>query len=263
MRRKNIVVGNWKMNPTTEKEAEKIFKSIVSGIDGKTKTEVVICSPSIYIKSLRKISLGRRPMGEAKKISLGAQNSSWKDKGAFTGEISANMLVNLGVKYVILGHSERRAIGEDNSLINKKIKASISAGLLPILCVGEIARDKEHGYFSTVEQQVKECLVGIPRTLFHKIIVAYEPVWAISTTLDRRDATPADSLEMTLFIRKILADMSSLKIAGNMRIIYGGSVNDKDADGFIREGGADGLLPGRASLDPKKFLKIIKLVDNV
>lgn len=242
------------MNPQREKEAEKLLKSILIGLDNKSKTDIVLCPPFVYLKNLKKIS---------KKIYFGAQNSAGISKGAFTGEISPDMLSDIGMKYVILGHSERREMGEDNMDINKKIKTAISAGLVVIVCIGETARDKNHEYFSIVENQIKECLAGIPKTLFSKIIIAYEPVWAISTTPLRRDATPADSMEMILFIRKILSDISSVKIAGSTRIIYGGSVDDRDAGSFIKDGGAEGLLVGRASLDAKKFLKIIKVIDSI
>jgi triosephosphate isomerase len=252
MAKRRIIVGNWKMNPEREKEAELLFKSIAKSIKGGLKTEIVICPPFVYLKSLKKIS---------PKISLGAQNSFFGEIGPFTGEVSSSMLSDMGVRYVILGHSERRAMGEDNTLINKKIKASIGAGLRPILCVGETMRDKEHEYFDVVKTQIKECLQGIPKDLISKVIVAYEPVWAISTTPDRKDATPADSLEMAIFIRKILSDIVSTKIASGIRIIYGGSVNDRDAGEFLAQGGVDGLLVGKASLDAKKFSKIVEICE--
>lgn len=153
-------------------------------------------------------------------------------------------------------------MGEENDLINKKIKASISAGIKPILCIGESTRDKDHGYFDVVKKQIKECLSGIPKNLITKVILAYEPVWAISTTIDRRDATPADCQEMVIFIRKILSDIISPKLAGTVQILYGGSVDEKDAGDFLKEGGVDGLLVGRASLSSKKFADIIKISEN-
>lgn len=244
-----IIVGNWKMNPLTLKEAEKWFTTVAKAIRKIKKTEVVICPPFLYLSKLNKIS---------RKISLGAQNAFIGEVGPFTGEISSEMLYHLGVKYVILGHSERRALGENNFEVNKKIKSALTAGLTVILCVGENTRDQDHQYFNIVKEQIKECLQGVNKNLFSKIIVAYEPVWAISTTVNRRDATPADSQEMAVFIRKTLSDLSSPEIAGKVRIIYGGSVNERDAGEFLKDGGVDGVLPGRASLDPKKFVEIIK-----
>src|SRR3989338_1481255 len=212
--KKKIVIGNWKMNPLTEREAEKLFKSILKAIPYKLKAEVVICPPFIYLEKLKKLS---------RKINLGAQDAFWGEVGAFTGEISPEMLANLGVKYLILGHSERRALGETDSMINKKLKAAIASGLKPILCVGEEVRDEKHEYFNIVKNQIIECLRGIPKNLLPKIIIAYEPVWAIYSTPNRRDATPADSKEMAIFIRKVLSDLSSPSLAAATRVLYGGS----------------------------------------
>ena len=246
-----IIIGNWKMNPRTLKEAEKLFSSVGKEIASIRKTEIVICPPFLYLEKLKKIS---------RKINLGAQDAFWDEVGAYTGETSAEMLYNLGVRYAIIGHSERRARGESNLDINKKIKASLSAGLTPILCVGESTRDASHSYFNLVKNQLEECLHGIKKTSVSRIIIAYEPIWAISSTPDRRDATPNDSQEMVIFIRKILFDRFG-KEAGAVKIIYGGSVNEKDAEDFLKNGGVDGLLPGKASLDAKKFIRIIKICE--
>ena len=250
---KRIIVGNWKMNPASFKDAEKLFVDIAKSILYIKKTEVVICPPFLYLDRLKKIS---------RKIFFGAQDASYEDSGAFTGEISPLMLFNAGVKYVILGHSERRVIGENNVLVNKKIKACLRAGLRPIVCVGEDTRDENHGYFNLVKVQLEETLAGISRNLISKIVVAYEPIWAISSTVSRHDATSAESLEMAIFIRKILSDKFGPE-AKKIRIIYGGSVNEKDALEFLKNGGVDGLLPGRASLDAKKFAEIIKIAESL
>lgn len=253
MFKKKIIVGNWKMNPLTLKEAEKLFSAVAKSISSAKKTEVVICPPFLYIEKLKRLS---------RKIVLGAQNAFWGDTGAFTGEVSGEMLYEIGARYVILGHSERRASGEKNTDINKKIKASLVAGLRPVLCVGENARDLDHGYFNLVKAQLEECLAGISKISISKIIIAYEPVWAISSTKDRKDATPDDSREMVIFIRKVLSDKFGAEVS-NMRIIYGGSVNEKDAEGFLLNGGVDGLLPGKSSLDAKKFGEIVKICETL
>ena len=250
---KKIIIGNWKMNPRTLKEAERLFDQIAKNISATKKTEVIICPPFLYLEKLKKIS---------KKIFLGAQNAFTGDVGAFTGEISAEMLYEVGVRYVILGHSERRAMGENNIEINQKIRSSLVAGLVPILCVGESARDLSHGYFALVKGQLEECLLGVSKNSISKIIIAYEPVWALSSTQNRHDATPADSLEMSIFIRKILSDKFGGE-ASKVRIIYGGSVDEKNALDFLTNGGVDGLLPGRASLNAKKFSEIIKIAETV
>ncbi|MEK7140901.1 MAG: triose-phosphate isomerase, partial [Patescibacteria group bacterium] len=212
MKRRKIVIGNWKMNPETRQEAEKWVKNTAKLLPKIQKTDIIVCPPFLYIEKLKKIS---------RKVSIGAQNAFWGDIGAHTGEVSVEMLYDLGVRYVILGHSERRAMGETDVLINKKIKAALSAGLTPIVCIGEVARDDGHEYFNVVKTQIKECLKGISKNLISNIIVAYEPVWAISSTPNRRDAAPADCLEMSIFIKKVLSDLSSPQIAGETRIIYG------------------------------------------
>lgn len=254
MSHKKIVIGNWKMNPKTAKDAEKLFSDVNKGLSGVKKTEVAICAPFIYLEKIKKLS---------KKISLGAQDAYGGDVGAFTGEISSEMLANMGVKYVILGHSERRTLGETNELINRKIKGALASGLLPVLCVGETTRDANHGYFNLVKIQIEECLRGISKNLIPKIIIAYEPVWALSSTADRQDATAKDSMEMAIFIRKVLSDISSPAVAQSMRIIYGGSVNEKDAGEFLEHGGVDGVLPGKVSLDAKKFIAIVKTAESL
>ena len=251
MEKKKIIVGNWKMNPLTLKEAEKLFTNVAKNVSTVKRTEIVVCPPFPYLEKLKKLS---------RKIIMGAQNAFYGDTGAFTGEVSAEMLYDIGARYVILGHSERRALGEGNGDINKKIKSSLVAGLRPILCVGESIRDQEHNYFNLVKMQLEECLFGISKNSISKIIIAYEPIWAISSTPDRKDATPGDSMEMAIFIKKVLSDKFG-KDASSVRIIYGGSVNTKNAKDFLQNGGVDGLLPGNSSLDAKKFTEIIKICE--
>jgi triosephosphate isomerase len=252
---KRIIIGNWKMNPLTLKEAAKLFDGLAKNISLMKKTEIVACPPFLYLPAFVKVLAGK---GEIKKqISLGAQDAFWGDAGAFTGEISAEMLYNIGARYAILGHSERRALGENNQDVNKKIKSSLFSGLRPIVCIGESVRDENHDYFNLIKTQLEEGLVGISKNSTSKIIIAYEPIWAISTTPLRRDATPEDCKEMVIFIRKILFDKFG-KDASQIRIVYGGSVNEKGAGDFLKNGGVDGLLVGRASLDAKKFGAIVK-----
>ncbi|MBP6883955.1 MAG: triose-phosphate isomerase [Candidatus Pacebacteria bacterium] len=253
MQNRKIVVGNWKMNPSNIKDAEKLFGGIAKSLSTIKKTEVVICAPFIYLEELAEI--------RTSKVKLGAQDAFGGEVGAFTGEVSSAMLANMKVKYVILGHSERRALGETNADINKKIKGVIASGMLPILCVGELERDENHEYFNLVKTQLVECLSGVSKNLISKVIIAYEPVWAISTTANRKDATAKDSEEMSIFIKKVLADISSPQIASGMRVLYGGSVNERDAGEFLQHGGVDGLLPGKASLDVKKFTAIVNICE--
>jgi len=248
---KKIICGNWKMNPRSSKEAEKLFNDVVRNISEIKKTNIVICPPFLYLDKVKKIS---------KKIVLGAQDDFPGDVGAFTGEVSAEMLYNLGVRYVILGHSERRALGENDGDINKKIKSSLAMGLRPILCVGERERNDNHDYFNLIKMQLEDCLDGVSKNNAVKIIIAYEPIWAISSTKDRKDATPNDSSEMAIFIRRVLFTKFG-KDSSNVKILYGGSVGEKNAEDFLKDGGIDGLLVGRASLDAKKFSQIIKICE--
>jgi len=240
------------MNPLTEKEAEKLFEAIAQGVSRIKKTLVVVCPPFIYLDKLTKI--------RTRKIKLGAQDAFFEEKGAFTGEVSPEMLYNMGVRYTILGHSERRALGETNALVNKKIRAALASGLVPILCVGEAVRDENHGYFNLVKTQLSECLDGVKKTFISKIIIAYEPIWAISSTVNRHDASAALCREMAVFIRKVISD----KFGGEARstqVIYGGSVNEIDAPDFLKDGGIDGLLAGRTSLLASKFINIVKICE--
>jgi len=251
---RTIIIGNWKMNPLTAKDAEKLFKNIAKSVSRIKKTEVVICAPFIYLDGLARI--------RTSKVKLGAQDSFGLDTGPFTGEISPDMLYQAGAKYVILGHSERRALGETDSLINKKMKGALAGGLVPVLCVGENERDESHEYFNIVRNQLEGCLNGVSKLSIPKVIIAYEPVWALSSTQSRRDASAADAREMSIFIRKILSDKFGSKIK-LPKIIYGGSANEKDASDFLKNGGIDGLLPGKASLDAKKFTAVVNIAENL
>lgn len=260
---KKLVIANWKMNPDSAKEAINLLTEITKNISDIKKTGIVVCAPFVYLPSFAKTLAGKEKLKKiSEKIFLGAQNVSSEEKGAFTGEISAGMLSDLGVKYVIMGHSERRAMGEDNLLINKKIKLALAFGLIPILCVGDKERDEHHGYFKVVKDQLEECLNGVKKDLIGRIVIAYEPVWALSTTLPRKDATATDSREMSVFIRKILSDKFGVKTK-MPKIIYGGSVNDKNCEDFLTNGGVDGELVGAASLNAEKFLKIINIAESV
>ncbi len=247
---KRIVIGNWKENPTSKKEAEKIFKQISKG---KWKgVDVVICPPSIYIEALRKIS---------KRIILGIQNIFYENSGAFTGEIGGGMLYDIGARYSIIGHSERRAMGESNIDVNKKIKNAVYNGFIPILCVGESVRDNEHKYLFFIKEQIESALVGVSKTTLDKIIIAYEPIWAIGEKAIR-EATPSEFLEISIFMKRILSDKFGIKSIEGIRIIYGGSVHPENSVGFMVEGKADGFLVGRDSLNSKKFLEIINNTEN-
>ena len=240
------------MNPATYKEADKLVSDLEPAIAKNKKTKVVLCPPFIWLSDLSQ--------KYKKSFSFGAQDIFWADEGAFTGEISAQMLKSAGAEYVIIGHSERKIyLGETDEIINRKLKAALGAGLTPILCVGERERGEDDEIPNVVEEQLKKALEGINKSQLKKIIVAYEPVWAISTTPESKPDTPDNAFRAFIFIRKVLADLYGRKTAGEIKIIYGGSVNSGNVAGFIKEGKMEGTLVGGASLDLTEFIKIIEL----
>jgi triosephosphate isomerase len=242
---KNLIAANWKLNPITKEEAKNIFTGIKAGKKG-AKSEVVVCPPFVYLPLL-------------KGLALGAQNVSCEDKGAFTGEISAGMLTDLKVKYVIIGHSERRKyFGETDETVNKKIKKALAAGLKVIFCIGETAEERDAGKKNEVlERQIKNGLAGVDLTAqagnIKYINIAYEPVWAIGTGNNCSVEETKQSIE---FIRKTLV-LSGVE-GKRTRILYGGSVKSENSRAYIKDAGANGLLVGGASLNPEEFVKIVK-----
>jgi len=230
---KNLIIANWKMNPVNLKEAEDIFSAIKKGIK-KSTSEVVVCPPYIYLPLL-------------KGLTLGTQNVFYEGKGAFTGEVSPAMLKDLGVDYVIIGHSERRKyFGETDEIVNKKIKAVLAVGLKIIFCIGETAEERDAGKKNEVlERQIKLGLAGVED--LRNINIAYEPVWAIGTG---NNCGVNEAQQAFEFIRKF--------IKPETRILYGGSVKPENSGAYIKEAGANGLLAGGASLKPEEFSQIVK-----
>jgi triosephosphate isomerase len=251
---KKLIVGNWKMNPQSRKEAVILFKAIAGSLANIKNIDIVICPPAPFLPVFRAL--------KNKKIMLGAQNAFYEPKGAYTGEVSTAMVYDMGARFVILGHSERRAFGETDEVIQKKILAALKTGLAPIICVGESIRTHDASYFDIVKKQLVSCLTGIGKSQIKNIIIAYEPVWALSSTENRRDATPHDFEEMKIYIRKILADMFGQGAATSVKILYGGSANKDNAEAFLKIG-ADGLMPGKASLDPRNFARIIHIAATI
>jgi triosephosphate isomerase (TIM) len=243
-----IIIANWKMNPGSLRDSELILKGISTYIKNIKNIKVVICPPFPFLFAFKKL--------KSNKIFLGAQNVSSMTEGSHTGEVSPRMLIDVGVKYVIVGHGERRANGEDNNFINKKILNLLKFKLLPIICVGESSRDNEGFYLSFVRDQIKDCLKDVPKAQVKNIIIAYEPIWAIGKDATR-GATKEEFIEMKIFIRKIISDIYDSKTAHSIAVLYGGSVNKDNAFYFANEGEADGLLVGRDSINPKKFGAIL------
>ncbi len=249
MSRKVIIAGNWKMNQTA-KEAKTLvneLKPLVAGID---KCDIVVCPPFTSIAAAVEAAAGSN-------VKVGAQNVHWAESGAFTGEISAAMLKELGVEYVILGHSERRQyFGETDATVNQRLKAALAAGLKPIVCVGELLEERESGKTEKVlDTQLNGGLEGIPAAAMPGIVIAYEPVWAIGTG---KTATPELAEETHAFIRVRLNDMFGKEIGEQVRIQYGGSMKADNATALVAQRNIDGGLIGGASLKAGSFADLIK-----
>jgi len=246
---KKIIVANWKMNPESYEEAGKIFSGIKRAAKKTKNIKVVVCPPIIYLGKLK----------ADKQVLLGAQDLFWKDKGPFTGEISPAMVRNSGGSYAIIGHSERRAEGETDDNIARKVFASVSNDICPILCIGEKERDANGEYLEFLKNQIKNGLARISGPAVYNLIIAYEPVFAIGRSFNNA-LKPNEVHEMSIFIKKILSETFDKEAAFAVPILYGGSVDFENASGIVNEGEIDGLLVGRESLDPEHFKGIIEAI---
>ena len=249
--RKPFVAGNWKMNTDSHSSVD-LANRIASGsseVAGHSVT-VAVCPPFVYLQAVAKAL-------SASSVAVSGQDVYCEPKGAFTGEVSVAMLKDIGCTYALCGHSERRhVIGETDELINKKVAAAISGGLLPILCVGELLSEREASQTTAVvTRQMKNGLAGLSAAKVSAVTIAYEPVWAIGTGLT---ATPQQAQEAHDLIRKLLAQMYEGKLAREIRILYGGSVRPDNAAELMAQEDVDGLLVGGASLNADDFLAIIQ-----
>jgi triosephosphate isomerase len=251
--RKPLMAGNWKMN-LNHLEAIAVAQKLVYSLDDKDydAVDVAIIPPFTDIRSIQTLIDGDRL-----RLTYGAQDLSPEASGAFTGDIAGSMLHKLGCTFVLIGHSERRAIhGESDALINRKIKAALANEIIPIFCVGEELAIRESGaHVSHVIRQVREGLEGFTKPELKKIVIAYEPVWAIGTG---KVATPEDAQEVCAAIREEIENIGSAEIASNMRILYGGSVKSSNIAEIMKKSDVDGALIGGASLDPEELAKIVK-----
>jgi len=230
---KKLIIGNWKMAPDTLKEAEATFFAIKEKGSTLRNVQTVVCPPFVYIETLAWQVSGHR-------VVVGAQDVFYEKGGAFTGEVSTKQLASVKAKYVIIGHSERRATGETDEEVAKKVTAALKEKLNVILCVGERERDDHGDYTRFIADQVKSALAHVKKAQLANLVIAYEPIWAIGKDA-LHPATPADALEVSILIRKVIADMFHKKDAFNIPILYGGSADDKNAEGFLREGEAEPL----------------------
>jgi len=249
--RKPFVAGNWKMNTDSETSVS-LAEAIAAGTMGLAgeEVDVAVCPPFVYLGSVFEAVSNSR-------IAVGAQNVYFERKGAFTGEVSVSMLKDIGCTYVLCGHSERRHILEEtDEMVNKKVGAAISGGLLPIMCVGELLEQREAGLtVEVVSRQVKAGLAGLGEEKVSAVTLAYEPVWAIGTG---RTATPEQAQEVHAVMRDFVGELFGVGLSDEMRILYGGSVKPGNAALLMREKDVDGLLVGGASLSAKDFIEIIK-----
>jgi triosephosphate isomerase (TIM) len=247
--RKKLIAANWKMYKTPDQTRE-FFREFLQLVSSHDRDEIVICPPDIDLAAALEAA-------KKSKVTVGSQNVHWKQEGAFTGEISAAMLVAVGVTHVIVGHSERRQyFCETDDTVNLRLKAALEGGLTPICCVGEVLEEREAGLCDDVlRRQCVRAFHAISAKKAAKLVVAYEPVWAIGTG---RNATPEIAAQAHAVIRREAAEVFGGEFAARLRILYGGSVKPDNAAALMAQEEIDGALVGGASLDPKSFAAIVK-----
>jgi triosephosphate isomerase len=249
MSRKKLIAANWKMYKTPE-QTTAFFQEFLPLVATHDRDEIVVCAPYIDLQTAVAAAAGSN-------VAVGALNMHWEKEGAFTGEISAPMLNSIGVTHVIIGHSERRQyFNETDDTVNRKLELALESGLTPIVCVGEVLEEREAGLTEDVlRRQCLRAFHGISGRKAARLSVAYEPVWAIGTG---KTATPAMAADAHLVIRGEAAKAFGEEFAGQLRILYGGSVKPENASALMAEEEIDGALVGGASLDPKSFAKIVQ-----
>lgn len=250
-----LVVANWKMNPVSPKEANKLFSSIKAAAQKVKGVQTVVCPPFSFLAECAKEK-------QSVKVQLGVQDVAAEDSGAYTGQVSVPMVKAYKVKWAILGHSERRAIGETNEVVAEKVVHALRSGLSPILCIGERERNEEGEYYNFIRAELEAVFDRLKRKEVAGLTIAYEPIWAIGKSANEACST-AQLFEMVLFVRKLLIERFGRKIADEVRILYGGSVKPDNAAELMREGGVDGLLVGGASLDAKAFGEVLQAVSGI
>lgn len=253
MANKHVVIGNWKMNPASAEDAKRIARKTRTVASTLKRTEVVACPPFAFI-----------PLGASctsvKNFALGAQSASVDETGAHTGDVSAAMLKSLGVEYVIVGHSEQRAAGDTNDAISRRMSRVLEVGMTAVVCVGEKTRDESGSHFEFLREQIKNTFSGIPENKAKDIVLAYEPVWAIGA---KEAMAPEQVYEMSIFVKKVFADVFGQEAAMKLKVLYGGSVNSRNAADIMNIGKVDGLLVGRESVNTPGFTELLKAVDAI
>jgi triosephosphate isomerase len=242
-----LIIGNWKLNPGNALEAKVLAQAVRKSVAKYAPAIVVVAPPFVFIPEVTKALAG--------KVALGAQDMHYEERGAVTGAIGAGMLASFGVSYVIIGHSERRALGETDVMVSKKVQAALKRKLTPVVCIGERTRDNQGQFYQFIAEQLKSLAAGLKPAELTKVVIAYEPIWAIGTGAT---ATAENVKEMQLFIVSTLTKLLDRKTAEKVRLIYGGSVKESNARELYQEGGMSGFLVGGASLTPIDFAAIIK-----
>ena len=251
-RMKSLLVANWKMNPPTFKEAKKLFEATKKAADTVKSVSIVVAPPAIYVRELRASYRGKR-------IAFGVQNAHFEAKGSYTGEISMAEAKDAGAAYVIIGHAERRAMGETNDDTRKKVASAIAHSIFPVLCVGEKERGHEGEHFDLIKEQLKTGFADVLIAKIPRVMIAYETVWAIGA---ETAMNPRDMHEMAIFIRKTIVGLYGEK-GMVVKILYGGSIDERNASDMLTHGDIAGLLVGRASADPEKLTALVRAIKNV
>lgn len=251
---KPLIIANWKMNPDAPGRAALLAHKIERSIARIRNVDVVIAPPFPFLLPIAAV---------IRRAKLGSQNVFWRDIGAYTGEVSWYQLKNLKVEHVIVGHSERRLfLGETDEMVNKKVRALLENGMTAILCVGERERVGDD-IPEVVGEQIEAALKGIKKRFIKKLVIAYEPIWAISTMPNARPDSPENAFRAMIYIRKVLASLYDRAVSMEVRIIYGGSVKANNVNGFLQEGHMQGALVGGASLDQEEFVEIVSIASRI
>lgn len=242
---KTLVVANWKMQPATYKEAKKLFEATKKAAEGASTISLIVAPPALYLQPLASLYKGKR-------IAFAVQNAHTEIVGAYTGEVSFEQAHDAKASYAIIGHAERRAIGETDDEVRAKVRAAIAEKMIPILCVGEKQRGTDGSYFTLIREQLRVGLADVPSNKLTSVIIAYEPVWAIGAA---KSMSARDMHEMAIYIRKSIVELYG-QAGMSMRILYGGAIDETNAAEMMEYGDVSGLLIGRASADAKKLSSI-------
>jgi len=248
-----LIVANWKMNPETSEKAKAIASDMARGSRAFGSIKLVLCPPFVFLGDVAKA------VSVSKKVALGAQDVFIGKGAAHTGEVSPEMLKGAGVKYVIVGHSERRAEGETDEIVREKLSGALACGLKVIVCVGEKERNEHGDQFKEVKRELESALFKLPRKFVKNLIIAYEPVWAIGKS-EKEAMKPEELHEMAIFIKRVASDLLGKAGIEKILILYGGSVTHTNAKEIVEKGNVDGLLVGRESLKTKEFIELVKEV---